>query len=66
MEENNGILASTGATTGTDTTTSPISTGTTHIGVRGSPVEKQFRGVMHKIIFYSVAQTQSQLEALVS
>ncbi len=67
LEVNNGILAASGATTGTDGS-APTVNGFTGLGIGQTAVTAagQLRGRMHEITVYGAAQTQAQLEDLVA
>jgi len=65
LETNDCIYSITSETTQFDTTAATIGINDVDLGNSSSNVN-QFRGVMHNIIVYSVAQTQAELEALVA
>ncbi len=64
VEEDNGIVAATGGTTGTDTSGAITNLTTLYVGSRSA--DRQYRGRIHNFVLYNASQTQSQLEALVA
>lgn len=66
LEENNGIVSSTGVVSQFDAATNAIITGTLGIGYNALTNTGQFNGGIHKMTVFDSAKTQGELEALVA